>query len=246
MKTKTVALVGLLALGCGEPPEEIRPEENNNPWEEIFPCNQKIQKYLSDSKIIISNYKDEIETVIEKNVRFDLQAVPPSEVIELLLEDRISILCGKWEDGRVPVPVAICEPFDEMIILNNPLFEKWALDYQINGSLLDHDLEFDPLRAEKIITESGIGGYHDMIRIIRLIANGIGVLVHEYSHAAWYDNNLKSTHQKAPIDYPNDPFYQYGWKAKGAYFYQLIEQLNCFADERFNYFGGNAEGCEED
>lgn len=245
MKTKTVALVGLLALSCGESSEEINiPLEKNSSWEEIFPCNLKIKKYILDSKIIIYNSKDEIEKVIEEKVRSYLQAVPPSEVIELLLDDRIDILCGKWGDDRVPVPVAICNSFNERIILNNPLFEKWALDYQINGSILDRNLEFDPQTVEKMITENGIDGYHEMIRVAKLIANGIGVLVHEYSHAAWYDNNIKSTHEKTPIDYPNDPFYQYGWEAKDAYFYQLIEQLNCFADERFNYFGGNAKGCE--
>ena len=241
-----LALAGLLTLSCGEQTEENQPEENNSSWEEIFPCNPKIKKYLSDSKTIISNYKEEIENWIEENVRSDLQAVPPSDVIELLLDDRIDILCGMWREGRVPIPVAICKPFDEIIILNNPLFEKWALDYQMNGSFLDHKLEFDPQTAEKIINESGIDGYHEMIRITKLIANGIGALVHEYSHAAWYDNDLKYTHEKPPIDYSNDPFYQYGWSAKNAYLYLLIGQLNCFADERFNYFGGNAEGCEED
>ncbi|MDP3989687.1 MAG: hypothetical protein Q8Q01_00605 [archaeon] len=226
---KRIALIsGLTLSGCGYVEENPDYHENKKTyWDEKFTCHQEIQEYIDSSIKVISNHRIEIQKTIEDTVDPQIQQVPASEVLDLIVSNQVPIICGRREKTG---GVASWGYDGQFIVLNEPYFYPFAIDFLRNKYLLDENSEFDLKKAEEIMTKFGLeDGYHMIgqatTRAGDRLRRSIRILVHEFTHAAWHYNNLDPRHEK--YNRQQDPFYAYDTAANEAY----INLLYAWMDE---------------
>lgn len=241
LKHTAVTLTGialLAAAGCH------RQGDCMERWEEVHECGPEMQDYIDVTKNIINKYKEEIIQDIYNRVPDEEERkVSPEEVIDLLLNNEVSILCGirKPETGGVRgawVPLG-CDNGYYGIIINEEIFMHKIDGIYQHMQFLNENLDLNYLNIEEYVLNyyDGISnGGDDVSNSITgfYFSSGFlgSTLVHESTHGAWDLNGFDSGHDPND-DSHSDVFYQYGFGVTildDIYFDEIKPELMEFID----------------
>jgi len=211
----SLGLVGLLTVACG--PDVVPQDSQKDPyWEKTVECDPLVTQFVNDSKALIDIYKNEIMDGIRRDVRPDLQELPPEDVINLLIYDEVPIECA------IPTPKNPSGQFKGgSIIINHPLFYDKAREYSDSKSILNPDFDFDIGFAERVMRQDGlVEGQKEVkdtaLKFYDATHWSIEILFHEATHGALYYRGLPSGHNHYDGE-SNDPIWQYEIALAGVY-----------------------------
>ncbi|MFH1456143.1 MAG: hypothetical protein ABIF40_04290 [archaeon] len=209
----------LSPLACEEldESEDVEETTGDTVWEDIHECDSDMWQYIDTSVCLVGKHYNSIIERIDEDFPEEYQIIQPEVVLDAVMSGKYPITCGTPTEENIFA--ATWSNSREAVTLNEPYYqEKYETYYAPNTSFLDGDCDIDWELAEEHMLNhedlfTGFQEVYNSFKNIYINAVGYGLgstIVHEDTHAVWFDASLNNHHQN-PIEFETDPYYQYGF-----------------------------------